>query len=78
MIISLNTLTIVSLVLGVTAWVDNAIHVQVQVVKLHLIRVGLGGIHGNVVPIHLLGLQNNRFLRQLLYSVTAIIIMRVQ
>ena len=30
---------------------NDAVHIEVEVVKLHLIGIGLGGIHGNLQAI---------------------------
>lgn len=44
------------LVLGVCAGVNDAIHVQVQVVELHLVGVGFARVDGDLDTIALLGL----------------------
>ena len=45
------------LVLRMCARVDNSIHVQVQVVKLHFIRIGFAGVNGYTNSIAFLRLQ---------------------
>ena len=37
---------------------DDSIHVQIKIVKLHLIRVGLGGVNRDSVTPHSLSLGN--------------------
>ena len=44
--------------------VDDPVHVQVQIIKLHLVGVGLAGVHGDADAIALLGLGNKRVLIQ--------------
>ena len=39
---------------------DDAIHVQVEVVKLYLVRVGLSGIHWNCLAAHHLRLHRGK------------------
>lgn len=45
------------LVLWVTAWVDDAVHVKVEVVKLDVIWIRFCGVHGDLYAIHTLGLH---------------------
>lgn len=44
------------LVLWVCARVNDAVHVQIKVVELHLIGVGFAGVNGDLDTIALLGL----------------------
>lgn len=50
------------LVFRVSAGVDDAVHVQVQVVEFHLVRVRFGGVHGNPNPVTFFALRKmNKF-----------------
>ena len=42
-----------------TAGMDDAIHVQVKVIKLHPVGVFLAGIHWDLLSFHNIGLKNN-------------------
>jgi hypothetical protein len=46
----------------VGAGVDDPVHVQVQIIKLHLVWVRFAGVHGDADAIALLGLVNKRVL----------------
>lgn len=48
------------LVLWVCAGVNDAVHVQVEVVELHLVGVGFAGVDGDLDTIALLGLGMHR------------------
>lgn len=48
------------LVFRVSAGVDDAVHVQVQVVKFHLVGVWFGGVHGNLDPVTFFALKKKR------------------
>ena len=48
-----------SLVLGMSAGVNDSIHVQVEVVELHAIRVGLADVHWYFDTIHLTWLEHS-------------------
>ena len=61
-----------SLVLGVGAGVDDPVHVQVQVIKLHLVGVGLAGVHRDTDAIALLGLEDERVLIQPVLNATVL------
>ena len=45
-----------SLVFGVAAGMNNSIHVEVEIIKLHVVRVRLSRIHWYFHPIYLLSL----------------------
>ena len=49
--------TVLSLVLWMRARVDDAVHVQIEVVELHLVGIGLTGVHRGADPIDLRGLK---------------------
>eukprot|EP00951_Prasinocladus_malaysianus_P046753 scaffold647915_cov45-Prasinocladus_malaysianus.AAC.2 len=46
-------------VFWVKAWVNDAIHVKVEVVKLYPLRIRLGCVHGNIDAIDFLGMLLN-------------------
>lgn len=48
------------LVFRVSAGVDDAVHVQVQVVEFHLVGVWFGCVHGNPDPVTFFALRKNK------------------
>lgn len=48
------------LVFRVSAGVDDAVHVQVQVVELHLVGVRFGGVHGDPDPVTFFPLKRRK------------------
>ncbi len=59
------------LVFRMTAGMDNPIHVQVQVVKLHIIRIRLTTVHWHPHTVHFTRLQWSYKLRQSVVVPTA-------
>ena len=46
-----------SLVFWMTAWMDDTVHIQVQIVKFYIIWIWLAGVHRDVDIVNFLWLQ---------------------